>query len=1537
MSQTESIKWVVCPNGTDPTGQNFQVSVFAGVVLSGGPSGTLADFPDFQNWPSTLLTTANLEFEFSFDVGGTTVASWATGVGSSSPLSEQLWTNLFPSSTEYVEQTSSNQPRILPIVSYPTSQIVSFITGQYHNLPTTQVPTHAQVSAVFNDIRPTLVGISPDEALSTGLESFSQIQSRLAAERLAPGASGDIPYANNFHDATTAEAFAAHAAYFLPTDSPPPPGFSPSKIDFHAAQGFVGEHRWLQRALGFAFDFEIPISNLTGQGLSLGSLISDLYVSVSVGVQQRIQGNVVSSAAPDLSGGSFTPIGTPVSPQTRCYASTTVFEPYSETADTDVLPLSGGLVVIGDETRFSAHTMSVELGGLRAASFSSALQTAVAPATTSAVAPLTGTLPFGDSFAPPQVLSSSLSLAIMNRGTLFVAQFGRLTSLAEAFSDAASFAPQAHPLQASDLVRGLVLDVLDTTTGRWYSTNRRSVTYSSPATNPTVAHTEQDDEGGTQAPPTQTNTPNGSAPPTLAYAIPETVLTYNGWSNGVPLPGNQTQDADSALGTSGGPFGEEISIEIAPVAGSLPLLRFGRTYYLRARDVDIAGNVVPLGLGTPIDNGENLVNGPILYARYEGVNPPDAYALQNTAGSYPLSGESARWVVIRDIDITAAGGSFSSSRLLAPPRSTVAFAERHGMFDNAAGTFDPGVGTSSSWYDVITASNLWGQPRESGQYLPNQGQSIPLPPTGRPASTPLQSLVVPYLPDPLAKGGVISILPLGPMSPGSVTFDFLPSAGWPSYQPVQLILQASAGGSRAASYDSSARTVTFAIDPADVVPLAVACTFNAADVSTYALGQLVPGVDPALAARGDYWAITPPGDLTLVYAVKQPLIAPELSIPEPPRSRGDTFVLLAGTCTYSPKSTSTIDVVASWGEPIDIPGAGYASEVDPSVRGYNALVSTTMSAVSPLEPVTEPSLVPARTSVLQGPGAPNPTLASTSDVQVFQASPVNTATSSGGANTAVEGFENAGDIQIYSITDSFSNGRHEFHDTKHRQVTYSAIGTTAFTSQYKVGEDVAVESDLTLASTTPVTVDILSSARPAGLTIPYVVPIYEWQSVTTDGVTGEITAGRQPSALRVFIERPWWSSGIDELLGVTTWPDAEPTYGSGQTSGPVQIQTRGHSKVAHSGHGSKADAKHASKAAAGKGAHKSTGTVAIGAGTPVKVAPLPVAENPPPQIPISEPTSLYVSDWGSDPLFAGASLPTPHPNYGTFTNAVSFGGGLSIEEHSGITVNVAGHNVEYDELRDMWYSDVAVDFGDAYTPMIRLALARFQPNSISGVELGRITQADIMSLEPGRSVSVIPYKDAGKVYLNVALSGVSYTQVAGINRVAGGIDAAPGIAQVLLEERESGITDEDLGWRAVGDPVTMTATTSKGITTWEARGIPIPSGHGQFRLYLNQYEILPSEERPDLSDQFPAPTTPVQLQARGRRPPEKAVHKHGKDERAAGHRRPRTSTGSEPPAGYRLLYQDMIPVSNHLPRLATRLGSGKAAPKTTKHPGRERK
>jgi hypothetical protein len=40
--------------------------------------------------------------------------------------------------------------------------------------------------------------------------------------------------------------------------------------------------------------------------------------------------------------------------------------------------------------------------------------------------------------------------------------------------------------------------------------------------------------------------------------------------------------------------------------------------------------------------------------------------------------------------------------------------------------------------------------------------------------------------------------------------------------------------------------------------------------------------------------------------------------------------------------------------------------------------------------------------------------------------------------------------------------------------------------------------------------------------------------------------------------------------------------------------------------------------------------------------------------------------------------------------------------------------VEFDAERDLWTCDVELDLCEAYTPFVRLALARYQPSSIAG-------------------------------------------------------------------------------------------------------------------------------------------------------------------------------------------------------------------------------
>jgi hypothetical protein len=194
-----------------------------------------------------------------------------------------------------------------------------------------------------------------------------------------------------------------------------------------------------------------------------------------------------------------------------------------------------------------------------------------------------------------------------------------------------------------------------------------------------------------------------------------------------------------------------------------------------------------------------------------------------------------------------------------------------------------------------------------------------------------------------------------------------------------------------------------------------------------------------------------------------------------------------------------------------------------------------------------------------------------------------------------------------------------------------------------------------------------------------------------------------------------------------------------------------------------------------------------------------------------------------------------------------------------VLVNVAGHPVTYDLVRKLWYCDVRVDVGRAYTPMIRLALARYQPNSVPGAELSRIVLADVMSLEPGRSVVI--QRKSKKLISFVTLTGYSYKK-------AGADDGTgPGYAQLILERRNPAIADPVLGWQPVGDPIKMSAFSSRGgQTTWAAREIKIPSG-GTHRLLIEQYEVVPEDNRK---------SSPYILLVKSR--------------------------------GYRLLYQDVIPL-----------------------------
>ena len=163
--------------------------------------------------------------------------------------------------------------------------------------------------------------------------------------------------------------------------------------------------------------------------------------------------------------------------------------------------------------------------------------------------------------------------------------------------------------------------------------------------------------------------------------------------------------------------------------------------------------------------------------------------------------------------------------------------------------------------------------------------------------------------------------------------------------------------------------------------------------------------------------------------------------------------------------------------------------------------------------------------------------------------------------------------------------------------------------------------------------------------------------------------------------------------------------------------------------------------------------------------------------------------------FAVSSLPTS---------------GLQIR---GGVVDVAPHDVFYDETRQLWYCDVEIGTGAAYFPFIRLALARYQPTSSPNAHLSGIVLSDIIAVTPDRWLNVTPASDTRSA--RVALFGVGYDESSGHREASKApssvrIDPATGLIEMVAPASVAGRTvvevslerfdprrGEDFGWQRV--------------------------------------------------------------------------------------------------------------------------------------------
>jgi hypothetical protein len=177
----------------------------------------------------------------------------------------------------------------------------------------------------------------------------------------------------------------------------------------------------------------------------------------------------------------------------------------------------------------------------------------------------------------------------------------------------------------------------------------------------------------------------------------------------------------------------------------------------------------------------------------------------------------------------------------------------------------------------------------------------------------------------------------------------------------------------------------------------------------------------------------------------------------------------------------------------------------------------------------------------------------------------------------------------------------------------------------------------------------------------------------------------------------------------------------------------------------------------------------------------------------------------------------------------------------GPSVSVAPHAVGYDEVRRLWYCDIEINPGDSYFPFVRLALARYQPNSIEGVHLSRVVLADFAQLAPGRTVGVSAVAGTPPG-CTVTVTGKTYTRYRGKDNaiLTGGTSVTVTVetvnATVTAEGKKK--PEEELDW--IPGNVSSLQPGPDG-QSWTGRivlpEVPTPASV-PLRLVIREFETL---------------------------------------------------------------------------------------------------
>jgi hypothetical protein len=761
--------------------------------------------------------------------------------------------------------------------------------------------------------------------------------------------------------------------------------------------------------------------------------------------------------------------------------------------------------------------------------------------------------------------------------------------------------------------------------------------------------------------------------------LPQILFRWQGWGMAIPSPYPQ---ADPTVTPKVATRSFPILAKYEAVPKSLPRLRFGRTYPLRVRLVDLAGNAFDPG---PLDANATTQRS-ITYTRHDAVPPPEMLM----EGSLQLSqGETFTVFVRREND-----GATVRRRCLVPPVANFDLLLQHGKLDALPGILITKNGFRElqdiGSFDAAQVRPDTGDfPTETLTYADDRGHDVPV---YKQALYPVPWGT--YLPDPMAQRLKADIVDLatGTVYHGYAWEPFyVDKKQWPHALRLRVQMDSSTGPEPYLRWISDpidgVRTLMVSVPKGWHVKVRLRCVPGHEDAKLLAavdvhekfgnglLDELqkinrnaslptTEAVNNAL-VEGHLHHYTPSRDLDFIHAVQKPFTASGVLICKQPQQTYDSTMATfpeVFTSIGDRRTTGKLELMVEWEDPDDSSNKGVQHKrTNAEIANYHL-------------------------------------------------------------NSQILDRDNKPRSNTQTFTPPNKPLTHAFPDTRYRRLTFTVDSVSRYGQYYKVGtgsSDIShrEKDPFTLPGVTSQTVTFLSTSRPDAPRVAKIIPL---MPVSHTATHKERTLTRAGGAFRIYVERPWYSSGFGEMLAVVLWGE------SGAAGAPCVDSAR--KFVPKGGY------------ASWSGDTTLEPLVTRWAADPARSAT--VSTLAPILADFSAPVDAEGNPSRDQPTKVLCVFPTEILTSANDTHPES------IDATKRPYVSLAAYSVKFQPRTQLYYADVQINRMPVYNTFVRLALARYQPDSLVNRECSPIVVAAYAQLLDGRSL-VLQALHSGEVQLDI--------------------------------------------------------------------------------------------------------------------------------------------------------------------------------------------